>query len=270
MKTLIIGTGEIGRSLCKVLVKYHEVWMRDKNDEPYGVNLPKISSEALGSSSIIIKSGEIKVVSKQGNNPEHLDVLNICYPPSKDFVNITKAYIRQYNPKVTIIHSTVAPGTTMKCGKMVVHSPVHGKHPDISSGLTNYTKYLGGENAYAVDIARDFLKRSGIPVKVVASSKTSELSKILCTTYYGWNIVFMKEVVKLCEQHGVPFSEVYMDWNFLYNKGNTDVGSPQFNRPVLKPVGGKIGGHCVVENCHLLSSDITDFIIKKNDEYKRT
>lgn len=250
MKTLIIGAGEIGRSLAAVLAPVHEVWVRDAADEP------TLFSSPLGAALNSAKKG--------------FEVLNICYPPSKDFVKITQAYIKQYQPKITIIHSTVAPGTTKKVGKMVVHSPVHGKHPDISGGLKTYVKYLGGENPFAVDIARDFLKLAGIKVRVVANSKTSEISKILCTTYYGWNIVFMREVAKLCEEHGVPFSEVYIDWNFLYNTGNTENGVPHFNRPVLKPVPGKIGGHCVVENCHLLSSDITDFIIKKNDEYKRT
>ncbi len=250
MKTLIIGAGEIGKSLGKAMVPTHDVWITDKENKP--IPYP---TDGTG-----MMSNELK----------GFDVLNICYPPSKDFVKITKAYIAQYKPKVTIIHSTVAPGTTDKCGRMVVHSPVHGKHPDISGCLKIYTKYIGGKNPFAVDIARDFLKEAGIKVMVVANAKTSELSKILCTTYYGWNIVFMKEVARICEEQGVPFSEVYLNWNFFYNEGNKVVNSEKFNRPVLKPVPGKIGGHCVVENCALLKSDITDFIIKKNDEYKRS
>ena len=68
---------------------------------------------------------------------------------------------------------------------------------------------------------------------------------------------------------GVPFGEVYVAWNLFYNQGNEAMGVQHFNRPILEPVDGKIGGHCVVENCHLLPSDITEFIIKKNEEYKK-
>ena len=230
-----MGAGEVGKSLGAVLRSAHNVYFKDKD-----------KSDAI---------------------PEQIDVLNICYPPSKDFIKITKAYIAQYKPKLTIIHSTVPPGTTEKCGDWVVHSPIHGKHPDLSGGIRTFVKYVGGNNPFAVNFAKHFLTDAGIKVKVVANSKTSEISKILCTSYYGWNIVFMKEVAEICRKHKVPFNEVYQDWNFLYNLGYEQLGLAQFKRPVLEPMTGKIGGHCVVQNCALLKSEITDFIIKKNEEY---
>ena len=236
MKTLVIGAGEIGKSLHKVLSEHYEAHIRDKED--------------------------LKL--------ENIDVLNICYPPSKDFVKITKEYIKQYKPRLTIIHSTVAPGTTAKCGDNVVHSPVHGKHPDLVGGIKTFIKYIGGNDAYSAYLADKFLKGAGIKTKIVANSKTSELSKILCTSYYGWNIIFMKEVAKICKKENVSFYEVYTDWNWLYNIGNEQIGMPQFKRPVLDPIPGKIGGHCVVENSHLIKSFITDMIIEKNEEYKKS
>ena len=233
-KTLIIGSGEIGKSLYEVLREKHETHIRDKEDYKL----------------------------------DGVEILNICYPPSKDFVKITKGYIAQYKPKVTIIHSTVAPGTTEKCGDMVVHSPVHGKHPNLAEGIRTFIKYVGGNNAYAVYLASKFLKEAGIGTKIVANSKTSELSKILCTSYYGWNLLFMKEVAKICQKQGVSFYEVYTDWNWLYNLGYQKLNSPQFMRPVLDPMPGKIGGHCVVNNCDLLDSFITNTIKQKNKEYE--
>ena len=233
MRTLIIGAGEIGKSLYNVLGVAHEVHLKDKED--------------------------LKI--------EDIDVLNICYPYSKDFVKITKEYIKKYNPKLTIIHSTVAPGTTSKCGDMVVHSPTHGKHPNLEEGIKTFVKYIGGDDIHAVYIADKFLKGAGIKTKIVANSKTSELSKIFCTTMYGWNLIFMKEVAKICKKEKVPFHEVYTDWNWFYNLGYEKLGMPQFRKYVLDPIPGKIGGHCVINNCHLLKSDITDYIIKKNNEY---
>ncbi|MEK9208109.1 MAG: hypothetical protein AAB922_06485 [Patescibacteria group bacterium] len=235
MKTLTIGAGEIGKSLHQVFSEKYESYLRDKED--------------------------LKL--------ENIDVLNICYLPSKDFVKNTKEYIKQYKPRLTIIHSTVAPGTTAKCGEMVVHSPTHGKHPNLVGGIKTFVKYIGGDDTYAVYIADKFLKGAGIKTKIVANSKTSELSKIFCTSYYGWNLLFMKEMAKMCKKENVPFHEVYIDWNWLYNIGYEQLGMPQFRRPVLEPIKGKIGGHCVVENCTLYDNFITRTIKEKNEEYKK-
>ena len=233
MKSLIIGGGEIGKSLKKVLETKHEVYLKDIEDlELDGV-----------------------------------EVLNICYPYSKDFVKITKDYIKKYKPHLVIIHSTVKPGTTEKIGEIAVHSPCHGKHPNLEGGIRTFVKYIGGENPEQLLLAEQYLEPCGIKIMVVANSKTSELSKVLCTTYYGWNILFMKEVIKICKKNKVPFHEVYTYWNEFYNQGYKNLNMQQFRRPVLNPVKGKIGGHCVVNNCSLLDSFITKTIKEKNEEY---
>ena len=232
-KSLIIGSGEIGKALYEVLSEKHASWIRDLED--------------------------IEI--------DNVEVLNICYPPIKDFVKITKEYIKKYNPKVTIIHSTVAPGTTKLCGDMVVHSPIHGKHPDISLGIKTFVKYVGGDNPYAVTLAAKFLTEAGIKAHIVSNSKTSEISKILCTTQYGWNILLMKEIVNICKKEGVSFHEIYTMWNMLYNRGYNELKMPQFIRSILDPISGKIGGHCVVNNCDLLDSFITKTIKERNETY---
>lgn len=230
-KNLIIGAGEIGKSLYEVFKPHHETYIRD------------------------IDNLEI----------EGIEVLNICYPYSKNFVKITKEYIKQYKPKVVIIHSTVKPGTAKLLN--AVHSPCHGKHPNLAEGIKTFVKYVGGDNIFSVYLADKFLKQAGIKTKLVANSKTAELSKIFCTSYYGWNILFMKEMAKICEKEEVPFQEVYTDWNWLYNLGYQQLKSPQFQRPVLDPIPGNIGGHCVVQNCDLYDSFITKTIKQKNEEY---
>jgi len=236
MKNLIIGQGEIGKSLYEVLSKAHETYIRDKED--------------------------LQI--------DGIEVLNICYPYHKDFVKTTKAYIKQYKPKVVIIHSTVKPGTTKQCGDLCVHSPAHGKHPNLQEGILTFVKYIGGEDVYSVFLADKFLKEAGIDTQVVANSKTSELSKIFCTSYYGWNIIFMKEMAKICKKEGVSFKEVYYDWNVFYNEGYAKLGMEQFRRPVLEPMNkGRTGGHCVVENSYLYSSFLTDTLRAKNLEYEK-
>ena len=76
-KVAIIGNGEIGSSLAEVYKgKNIETMIRDLDfNSIYG----------------------------------DVDVLNICLPYGKNFVNIVNDYIDEYLPKITIIHSTVPP-----------------------------------------------------------------------------------------------------------------------------------------------------------------
>ena len=240
LKSIVIGAGEVGRSLYSVLKKTYgeNVLIRDKQAD-YGII-------------------------------ESTSILNICYPYSDSFVDITKGYIEQYNPSdVTIIHSTVPVGTTRKCGENCVHSPIHGKHPNLDKGIKTFTKFIGGEIPLAVLLAYSYLDNAGIKTKRVSSPEASELSKILCTTYYGWNIIFCKEAARVCEEFNVPFEEVYTNWNKEYNKGYAELGMGQFVRPVLEPIKGRTGGHCICNNAKLLSFLPTDLILERDEEYAK-
>lgn len=235
MRTLIIGAGEVGQSLKKVLETAHETYIRDKTH-------------------IDVKD---------------VEVLNICYPYFPEFIVQTLEYIKLYNPKFTIIHSTVPVGTTRALGNTVVHSPIHGKHPDLSQSIRTFVKYVGGAKPSIICQASTFLNRAGISTQIVSSPEASELSKIMCTSYYGWNIVFVKEIEKICEENNINFFDVYSQWNTEYNNGYVELGMPQFQRPVLTPMIGGIGGHCVVNNAKLIKSFITDTIVAKNIEYSK-
>ena len=242
-KSIIIGAGEVGKSLYEVLKAIYgkDILLRDK---------------------ISTNMEEALYISKDTS------FLNICYPYSNSFIEDTKNYIAQYKPSVaTIIHSTVPVGTTRKCGKACVHSPIHGKHPNLAEGIKTFVKYVGGANINTVYLARYYLEKAGIATKMVSSPEVSELSKILCTTYYGWNIIFAKEVATICKEMDLPFKEVYTDWNREYNKGYTALGMGQFARPVLEAIEGPLGGHCITNNCDLLDSFVTNLIKERNKTY---
>ena len=169
-----------------------------------------------------------------------------------------------YKPEIVIIHSTVPVGITRKISKFSVHSPIRGIHPYLESGIKTFTKYFGGFKAKeAAKIFSDI----GIKTKIFKNSETTELIKILDTTYYGWNIIFNKEVKKICDKYKLDFNEVYTIPNKDYNEGYAKLGMPYVIRPVLKYMPGKIGGHCIVPNCHFINSWITKTIIKRNNKY---
>lgn len=231
MKMLVIGLGEVGSALEVVLKEKYEV-------------------------STIAKPGD----SVQGV----FDVLHICFPWNDGFVKSVREYREQYLKPggLVIIHSTVSVGTSEACD--AVHSPIRGMHPDLSSGIKTFVKYFGGPRA---EEAANIFIALGIKIQTTPLAKNTEALKLWDTTYYAWNVVFMKELRKWCEAQGVDFDLVYSDANRTYNYGYTTLGKPEVTRPVLKYQPGKIGGHCLIPNCEILGGEIADSILQKNDTY---
>lgn len=249
---LIIGAGEVGRALFDLLNPKFNVEMRDVG----------------------------------GHKKEHFDIIHITYPPIKNFAGVTRKYIKFYMPNVVIIHSTIAVGTTRKIGPLAVHSPIFGPHkrghnPGIVDGktfapsakgkltfgknITYFVKYFSGPKA---DKAASYFSRIGIKTRIFKKPETTELLKILDTTYYAWNVVFSKEVKRLCDEYGLDFDEVYTIPNRDYNEGYRRIGKmSHVIRPVLKYMPGKIGGHCMIPNCDLLDDWLTKTIKERNRKY---
>jgi len=233
-QTLVIGAGEIGKSLGAVLSSFYDVKYMDKGD--------------------VVEN--------------FYEVINICFPYSENFIRFVQEYQKRFKPKLTIIHSTVPVGTTRKLGEGVVHSPVDGKHPNLEKSIKTFIKVVGGITGADSNYAEQYLAKSGINTTVFASPETTELRKILCTTRYGWDLMFMKEVERLCVRYNVPFHEVYSMWTQIYNQGYLDMKHQKFMRPLLEPIHGEIGGHCVIPNCELLDSFLTNTLKERNQLYK--
>jgi len=219
MQSIILGNGEIGTSLHKVI----------------GGEL----------------SGKV-----EGNfsNPVNFDIIHICFPYSDEFIQEVKRYQKLFTPKYTVIHSTVPIGTSRKCN--AIHSPCLGVHPYLDKSFKTFTKYLGGENAGEV---ADYFRRNDIKVYLTDKPETTELMKILCTTKYGVDIEYVKEVKRQCDKYEVPF-EMWTLWTGNYNAGYKKLGQEQFTRPNLIPNMQKISGHCVMPNTELLETPFTNLL----------
>ncbi len=102
--------------------------------------------------------------------PAKVDILQVCLPCSnpEKFADIIKGYVEQYKPKLTIINSTVPPGTTLKvaavCKCLVAHSPTRGVHINSEHmiwEMKRWTKYVGGADAAASKAAKNPLREYG-------------------------------------------------------------------------------------------------------------
>jgi UDP-N-acetyl-D-mannosaminuronate dehydrogenase len=177
---------------------------------------------------------------------DRVDFLHICYPfEIKDFVGETARYIERFNPKVTIINSTVGIGTTRsvaeRTGTDVVNSPVRGKHIRMFEELRHYAKFVGAiDPAVAQLVARHF-ESMELKTRILSSPEATELAKLTETTYFGLMIAWAQEVERYCDQSGQDYNEVAAFWDEI-----------KFFPPV-KYFPGVIGGHCVMPNIEILS-----------------
>jgi len=186
-----------------------------------------------------------------------IDILHICIPDSDSFEKIVAENIKSTRAKLVIIHSTVAVGKTKKLFKKfgnAVHSPIRGIHPHLYQGVKIFVKYVGADNRRLGDKAAKHLRSIGIKnVEVFVPSASTELAKLLDTTYYGLCIAYHAYANKLCRRVGADFDAVMTSFNNSYNIGYKKLGKKNVIRPVLyAPAGNKITGHCVVQNAEIL------------------
>lgn len=241
-----------------------------------------------GSKIGILGYGEVgKAVAKFYKNPKIKDlnrddgfsgveILHVCLPWNKNFIKIVKKEIKKTKPKLTIIHSTVAPGTTKKIGSITVHSPIRGVHPYLKEGIKTFVKYIGTDNKKAGLLARKHFQSLGIKTKVFNPSLITEIGKILDTSYYGLCIAWHGEMDKLCKKYGIDFEKAVIDFNKTYNDGYAKLGKKNVIRPVLYPPKSGIGGHCIIENTKIIQkyfdSLALDLILNyqiKNKKYEK-
>lgn len=187
-------------------------------------------------------------------------VMHICIPYSEKFVESVKHYQEQYNPEITIVHSTVPVGTCIEIGD-VVHSPIRGVHPNLENGIRTFVKYFGGSKA--VEAAYLFAQQ-GIKVKTVLESRVTEALKLWDTTQYGILIMLEKEIKRYCEQQNLDFDVIYTDANQTYNEGYSQLGKENVVRPFLQHMDGKIGGHCIIPNAEMLASPSAEKLVNDN------
>lgn len=226
MKSIIIGYGEIGKALYNVLEKEYPTYWIDKNTNIQ--NYPK---------------------------EKDFDIIHICFPYFEDFIKEVKEYQKLYNSRYTLIHSTVPPGTSRKCDAL--HSPVIGIHPHLEKSLKTFTKFLAGEKSSEL---ADYFRRAGMKVYLFDKPETTELMKILDTSFYTLCIEYTKEIKKLCGKNDVPF-EAWTIWTKNYNEGYKKLGYPEYCRPNLIPIMTKIGGHCCSPNLRLIDTKFHKFLI---------
>ncbi len=212
---VVVGLGEVGRPLLELI--------RRSGARAVGIDVRPVELPQPGAT----------------------DVLHICFPfEVADFVGEAVRYVDLLQPRLTIVDSTVAVGTTRaihdRTGAAIVHSPVRGKHVRMRAELQSYVKFVGGVDGPSAQAAADHFAALGVQTRTVASPEATELAKLTETTYFGLLIAWAQEVERYCEQADVDYDEViafYAEIGFL---------------PPVQYFPGVIGGHCVLPNIEIL------------------
>jgi UDP-2-acetamido-3-amino-2,3-dideoxy-glucuronate N-acetyltransferase len=220
MRSLVIGTGEIGQALYEVLCDTYEgnVYKYDIKDGADGY-------------------------------PNEVDYLHICFPYGDDFVNSVLQYKRKIKSKYLIIHSSIPVGTAEKI-EGAFHSPVRGKHPNLKDGILKYVKYVGyplSEYEYVSEIC-DYFDKAGIKAVPIVETKTTELMKLLELSRYGVYIAFAKEQEAICNHFSCDYRTVVSDYEKTRNEGIEE----DLKQPILYPFKDYVGGHCTIEDMEIL------------------
>jgi UDP-N-acetyl-D-mannosaminuronate dehydrogenase len=219
---VIVGLGEVGNPLLEILKSRYQVFGVD-------INQPASVSQC--------------------------DVMHICFPFQNDsFVGQVVEYIHQYQPALTVINSTVAPGTTrriaLESGASVVNSPVRGKHARMKEEMLHYTKFVGALDPSSGKRAVEHFEQVGMKTKLLSSPEATEIAKLTETTYFGLLIAWAQEVERYCKELGANYDEVVSFYDEI-----------KFFPPV-KYFPGVIGGHCVMPNIAILLQKFPSGLLK--------
>lgn len=222
---------------------------------------------------VVKDSSSYKIFTKDAEEleiKEKIAVMHICLPFIDNFIGVVADYIKKYTPELTIIESTVGPGTTdeiyKKTKKLVVHSPIRARHPNMKIGLLRFIKFIGPTSKEAGELARKYYESLGLKAEVMDNALNTEAGKLLCTTYYAANIALHQDMERICKKLGADFKQSVT----RFNETCTIDKDYKIPRPVLYP--GYIGGHCLIPNIRILQKHVnTDFLndILKSNEMKK-
>jgi UDP-N-acetyl-D-mannosaminuronate dehydrogenase len=243
MKDMVIGLGEIGNPIYKILSKKYLVVGYDLN-----TNLMDLKK---------FKKFE----------DEKTDFLHISIPFSNKFVKAVVDICKKFNPNYVVIHSTISPYTTEKIQKKldipIIYSATRGIHKRMEKDLKRYSKFYSvydwaPNSKVSEKKFKQKMKQAGLKTKKMSSPLVLELSKIIVdTSYYGWLINYAQLTNMIAIENNVDYDEM---WSFA-DEINKLVG----NRPKLYP--GFIGGHCVIPNLDLIDNKTLDLIKEINTKY---
>lgn len=230
MRDIVVGMGEVGSAVYALLSKEYEAVGYDWKDE-------------------FIPDGPYRV-------------MHICIPYTDEFLRNVEDYRLTFKPKYIFVWSSVPVGTCELMGDGVVHTPVEGKHPSLLQSIKTMVRWIGVKDGGVGRFAAKYFQDLDLRTTVVPSSRYTEFLKLRSTSKYGINIAWTEYEKRVADALGMPFHLVQIfdrDYNNLYK----ELGLDMFQRYILEPPDGPIGGHCVRPNAEILLKQYPDELLTR-------
>ena len=244
-KDVVVGIGEIGKPILKLLSKNNTIVGFDLNPD-------------------LVDQKKIERYKKLQTS-----FLHIAIPVTDKFINNVLKLDKKFKPECIVIHSTISPGTTeylqKKMSIPIIYSATRGVHKSMLRDLKRYTKFFvissnAPKKQWAASTYSKKMKSCGIKTQKMSKPETLELAKIICdTSYLGWLINYSQISNMIAKTYNVNYDEM---WLF-----SDEIHKFLGNRPKMYP--GYIGGHCVIPNLDLLHNQTLELIKKINTKYSK-
>ena len=244
-KDVVVGIGEIGRPILKLLTKQSITIGFDLNP----VLMDKRKFERY--------------------KDHETSFLHIAIPVTVRFIDNVLKLEKKFKPECIIIHSTIKPGTTKQLQRKlsipVIYSATRGVHKRMTGDIKRYTKFFAiskdaPKSKWASAQFVKLMKKCNVKTKKMSNPETLELAKIICdTSYLGWLVNYAQLSNRIAIEYGVDYDEM---WTFA-----DEIHKFLGNRPKMYP--GYIGGHCVIPNLDLINNEAFDLINKMNNDYAK-
>ena len=229
MNSLIIGLGEIGKSVKEVIEPFDKVSTYDINQENF--KTPQI------------------------------DVMHICFPYDEaTFEKSVQDYITKYEPKHVIVWSTVQIGTCKRLG--ITHTPVEGRHPKLAESIRKMRRWVGSCDEDELRFFIKYFEDRAFTVNGVSNSDFTEFLKLRSTSKYGINLVWTDYEKSVADSLKMDFT-LLKDFDTDYNDLYQELGMPWAQRYILDAPDNGLGGHCLIENAVLLDEQYPSNMLKK-------
>lgn len=232
MKSLIIGLGEIGTAVKQVIEAIDDVYTYDTDPE-------KVT----------------RLVFKK------IDILHVCFPPGENFIKDVYKYIEEWEPDHVIVWSSTPIGTCAAISSSTVHSPVEGVHPNLAAGIRAMVRFLGCEEQSELDFFEEYFDSLNLASQTFKDSRFTEFLKLRSTSKYGINLAWTDYEKSVTDDLGMDFQAV-IDYDEAYNSLYQSIGMQQYQRYLLTPPEGKIGGHCIIQNAEILDEQYPNEMLK--------
>ena len=145
-KTLVVGLGEVGGALATVLERTAPILKLDIEPQDFG---------------------------------EPIEVMHLCVPftGKSRFEEIALSYIERFKPALTIVNSTVLPGTTrtiaQRCAPSGRLQSGAGKRVRMAQDLLHYRKFVAASEPETARLAEEHLQQAGMQTHRVSQLKPS-------------------------------------------------------------------------------------------------